>query len=233
MMRQEKVVGVIGGMGPQATVDFMRRLVEAVPAVEDSDHLHVIADNNAKVPSRIRALVEGGGEDPAPVLIEMARKLERAGAQLLVIPCNTAHYYVPAITSAVTVPVLDMITASIERLNLMSPRPRKIGILASKAVRLVGFLERRLQSAGFESIFPAVDDEGELMEAIRSVKSGSIGPAEAEILGAVANRLEESGAEALLVACTELSLLPAPRTSLPLLDTLDVLVEATVRVARG
>jgi len=79
MRRGEKVVGIIGGMGPEATVDFMRRLIAATPARDDHDHLHVLADNNSKVPSRIAALIEGTGEDPAPVLCEMAKGLEIPG----------------------------------------------------------------------------------------------------------------------------------------------------------
>src|SRR5436190_10023963 len=105
MTASEKIVGVIGGMGPEATVEFMRRLVAAVPAKDDADHLHVIADNNPKIPSRIKALIEGGGEDPAPVLTAMAQRLEAAGADFLVIPCNTAHYYLPQIAASVRIPV--------------------------------------------------------------------------------------------------------------------------------
>ena len=113
MSAPEKTVGVIGGMGPEATVEFMRRLVAAIPAQDDSDHLHVIADNNPKIPSRIKAILEGGGEDPTPVLVAMARKLEAMGADVLTIPCNTAHYYHPAIAEAVGIPVLDMVGLSV------------------------------------------------------------------------------------------------------------------------
>ncbi len=233
MTAGEKTIGIIGGMGPEATVEFMRRLVAAVPAKDDADHLHVIADNNSKVPSRIKALIEGGGEDPAPVLIGMARGLEAAGAQILAIPCNTAHYYLPRIAQAVNVPVLDVVALTVDRLVALSPKPHRIGMLASPAVRRVGLFESRLAAAGFETLFPAPQDEARLLGIIRAVKSGDVSPAQWQTYQDIASTLASRGADAFLVACTELSLMLAPRLAQPVLDTLDILVDATVAAARG
>ena len=94
------VVGVIGGMGPEATLALMQRVVRSTPATDDADHIHLIIDNNPKVPSRIAALVEGHGKNPAPVLATMAERLEIAGADVLAIPCNTAHTYLDEIRSS-------------------------------------------------------------------------------------------------------------------------------------
>jgi aspartate racemase len=229
---REKTVGVIGGMGPEATVDFQRRLVAAIPAEDDSDHLHVIADNNPKIPSRIKALIEGGGEDPTPVLVDMARKLEAAGADFLTIPCNTAHYYLPAISAAVNIPVLDVVALTIVKLDALEPRPKRVGMLASKAVRLVGLFEKRLRAARFDVLFPDPDTEAHLLDVIRGVKAGKALPALQRTYAAIAKRLVEGGADALLVACTELSLLSAPNAGGAVIDTLDVLVDATVAMAR-
>src|SRR5579872_2815690 len=87
------IIGILGGMGPEATVDLMRRVIAATPARSDADHIHMIVDNNPKVPSRIAAIIETTGPDPAPELIRMAQSLERAGADALAMPCNTAHAY--------------------------------------------------------------------------------------------------------------------------------------------
>ncbi len=114
---RQPVVGVVGGMGPEATVELMRRVIRATPARDDADHIHMIVDNNPKVPSRIKALIEGTGEDPGPTLAAMARGLEAAGADFLVIPCNTAHHYLPVIRTAVSIPVLDMIALTLDRLQ--------------------------------------------------------------------------------------------------------------------
>ena len=232
MSAPEKAVGVIGGMGPEATVEFMRRLIAAIPARDDSDHLHVIADNNPKIPSRIAAILEGGGEDPAPVLIATARKLEAMGADILTIPCNTAHYYHPAIAEAVGIPVLDMIGLAVERLDTLAPRPRRIGMLASPAVLRVGLFDMRLADAGYELIPVDQDTEDRLLEIIKAVKAGGASPAHRRTYEAIARKLKENGADAFLVACSELSLLPAPDIGSPVVDTLDVLVDATVRAAR-
>ncbi|HEX2591680.1 MAG TPA: amino acid racemase [Rhizomicrobium sp.] len=233
MNKSEKTVGVIGGMGPEATVEFMRRLVAAVPAKDDADHLHVIADNNPKIPSRIKALIEKTGEDPTPVLIDMARKLQAAGADFLTIPCNTAHYYLPEIAKAVSIPVLDVVDLTIAKLSALDPKPTRIGMLASTAVRLVGLFERRFATAGLTTVFPDEETEAHLLDLIRAVKAGQITPSHKRTYEAIAKRLVEDGAYAFLVACTELSLLPKPDVIPPVFDTLDVLVEATVRAARS
>jgi len=226
----EKTVGVIGGMGPDATVDFLRRLVARTPARDDIDHLHVLVDNNPKIPSRIAALIDGAGEDPTPVLCRMAQGLEAQGADFLVMPCNTAHYYLPAIARAVRIPVLDMVQLAIGKLV---GGPRRIGLLASPAVRLVGLYKARMEQAGLEVIFPDTSHEERLLDVIKAVKAGKQGTKEQNDYALVAQHLRQTGAEALLIACTELSVLTLPDMGCPVVDALDALVEATISTARG
>jgi aspartate racemase len=229
---REKVVGVIGGMGPEATVDFLRRLIAAVPARDDSDHIRILVDNNPKIPSRLAALVEKTGEDPAPVLCEMARGLEKQGADFLVVPCNTAHYFLPQIAKAVRIPLLDMVALSIAKLAALSPKPKKIGMLASPAVRLVGLYESRLHDAGLEAVFPDAGNEAKILDVIRAVKAGMVTDKHRHDYSEAA--LLMSGVDAMLIACTELSVLGAPKgVDYPSIDALDVLVSATVAEARG
>jgi aspartate racemase len=229
---REKIVGVIGGMGPAATVDFLRRLVAATPARDDRDHIRILVDNNPKIPSRIAALLEDGDDDPAPVLCAMARGLEQQGADFLVVPCNTAHHYLPVMARAVRIPLLDMVALSVARLARLRPRSRRIGMLASPAVRRVGLYERRLSDAGLEAIFPIATDEEKLLGVIRAVKAGEAGDRYRRDYADVAAGLP--GADAFLIACTELSVLgPPANLSLAHVDALDVLVEATIAEARG
>jgi aspartate racemase len=227
---REKVIGVIGGMGPEATVDFQRRLIARTSARDDADHLRVLVDNNPKIPSRIAALIERTGEDPAPVLCAMAEGLERQGADFLVIPCNTAHHYLPAIAKAVTIPLLDMVALSIAELSKLVPQPRRIGMLASPAVRLVGLYKERLDRAGFEAVFPDAANEAKILGVIQAVKAGRSGDAERRAYDDVARSL--AGVDAFLIACTELSVLPSPVLAQPQIDALDVLVEATIARAK-
>ena len=108
-------VGILGGMGPEATILMQQRLLQAIPAQDDSDHIPLLIDMNPQAPSRIAHLIEGTGGDPAPVLAQMARRLETGGAEALAMPCNTAHSYAASITSAVEIPLLNMVTLSAER----------------------------------------------------------------------------------------------------------------------
>jgi aspartate racemase len=234
MRSGEKVAGVIGGMGPAATVDFMRRLVAATPAEDDKDHLHVLVDNNPKVPSRIAAIIEGTGAEPAPTLCAMAQGLQAQGADFLVIPCNTAHYYLAAIARSVRIPVLDMIGLSIERLATAATEPRRIGLLASPAVRLVGLYQKQIEQAGMAAIFPDPEHESRLLGVIKAVKSGQFGAARQQDYEAVTQNLLDAGADAILIACTELSVIgPPANAARPVVDSLDVLVEATIATARA
>lgn len=230
---REPVLGVLGGMGPDATVEFMRRVLRATPARDDADHLRMIVDNNPKVPSRIAALIEGTGEDPGPVLAAMARGLEAAGADLLALPCNTAHHYLPVIREAVGVPVLDMVGLSVARLRGLAPPVRAVGLLASPDVRLTGLVEARAREAGIEALFPEGEDEAAVLRVIRAVKADAVGADDLAGYRAAAAGLVRRGAGALVLACTELSLVEAPRIgAVPVLDTLDVLVEAVVERCR-
>lgn len=229
----EKVVGVLGGMGPEATVEFMRRLVAATPARDDADHLRVLVDNNPKVPSRLAAIVDGDGEDPAPVLCAMARGLVGQGAEILAMPCVTAHYYLPQIARSVDVPVLDMVKLSIEALPTFETKPGRVGLLASPAVRIVGLYDVALRGAGLDVVMPDADDETVVLETIRAVKAGRLSPSLMQRYIEVGMNLIDAGADAILIACTELSTVEAPDDwACPVVDALDALACATIAKAR-
>ncbi|MFV0298195.1 MAG: aspartate/glutamate racemase family protein [Hyphomicrobiaceae bacterium] len=222
----QPTVGVIGGMGPEATIDLMRRVLAATPAQDDADHIRMIVDNNAKVPSRIKALIEGTGEDPTPVLQGMARGLETAGADFLVIPCNTAHYYLGAIREAVQVPVADMIGLSVARIRRDLGDAPRIGMLASPAVRLTGLFEQRCREAGVDVLWPAGDDDAHVLAIIKAVKAGTVTEANRQAYRAAVRHLVANGAGLLVIACTELSVLGGcDGLGAPVMDTLDVLVD--------
>ncbi|HCE72467.1 MAG TPA: aspartate racemase, partial [Ruegeria sp.] len=110
-----RVVGILGGMGPEATILLQQRLLATVRAADDADHLPLLIDMNPQVPSRIAHLIQGTGTDPGPTLAQMARGLEQAGATALGMPCNTAHHYAPAIEAAVSIPLLNMVSLSVAR----------------------------------------------------------------------------------------------------------------------
>lgn len=223
-------VGIIGGMGPEATVLLMSRIVALTPAEDDSDHVPLLVDSNTQVPSRIAALIEKTGADPAPVLVEMARRLEVGGAEALAMPCNTAHHYAPAIRRAVGIPFLDMVELSVRRACAMPLPNRRIGLLASPAVRLTGIFDRAFAEAGCETLYP--DDEAPVLAAIRAIKRDSADPAARTAVAAAASQLAAAGSDLILIACSELSLIAdAVVPTTPVIDTIDVLAEAVVAFA--
>lgn len=223
-----RVVGVLGGMGPEATVALMARVIAAVPAADDADHVPLLVDQNPQVPSRIARLIEGQGPDPAPVLCGMARRLEAAGAQALAMPCNTAHHYAAAISASVQVPFLDMVALSVAQAVARGAEGR-VGILASPALRKVGVLDAALAAAGLAPVW--AEDEEALLRAIRLVKTGGPQAQAREILRAASVALDT---EVQMIACTEFSLIAeALQPGVTSIDTLDVLVRAIVDFSIG
>lgn len=217
-------IGILGGMGPEATILIMQKVLAAVAARDDCDHIPLIVDQNPQVPSRIRHLIEGTGEDPGPVLADMARRLVAGGAEALAMPCNTAHHYAPAIRTAVMVPFLDMIQASVDHAATLAKPGGKIGILASPATRKVGLFDAPLAGVGLIPLY--APDESAMLSAIRCLKTNAHAEAR-DTLFRASTELYEQGAAVQMIACTEFSLIPdAVCSKATVFDTLDRLVAA-------
>ncbi len=216
-----KPVGILGGMGPEATILLQHRLLAVVEAQDDADHLPLLIDMNPQVPSRIAHLIEGTGPDPSPVLVGMAQRLQAAGATALAMPCNTAHHYAPVITRAVDIPLLNMVDLSVGR----AEPDARVGVLGSPALRLAGVFDEPMARSGVTAIWPSGMDA--LLQTIRAIKRhGPTSDAHATLTTAI-DDLTRQGADLILIACSEFSLLTPDLTGpVPLLDTVDVLAEA-------
>lgn len=225
-----KPVGILGGMGPEATILLMQKVLAAVPAQDDADHVPLIVHQNPQVPSRIAALIEGTGADPMPVLMSMAQDLERAGAQALAMPCNTAHHYAVAVRHATSLPFLDMVDLTAVHLAAMGAK--KIGMLASPATRKVGVFDTCFATHDLTPIWATKEDG--ILSIIKAVKAGKDIQTLAPALRIEADALVAQGADHLLVACTELSLMQGalPR-DVTCADSLDCLVAEILRIAKG
>lgn len=224
-------IGVLGGMGPEATIYFMQQVVDAVQARDDADHIPLLVDNNTQVPSRIKAILEGEGEDPGPVLVQMAKGLVSAGAEALVMPCNTAHYYAGQVASAASVPFLNMVEMSCTEAVRIAPGG-KVGLLGSPALQQVGVFEQALSNAGLSPVYAA--EQGRALATIRSIKAQ--GPSEfaAHTLSGLCAQMVDDGADVICICCTEFSLLAQDiRSSVPIFDAMQVLVAATVAFSRS
>lgn len=219
-MTAPRVIGVLGGMGPAATVDLMSRVIAAVPATDDASHVPMLVAQNTQVPSRIASLIEGQGQDPLPVLIKTARNLESIGAEALAMPCNTAHHYADRIAGSVDIPFLDMIELTGRAVK------GRAGILGSPALQRVGVFDAALPDA----VFPS--DTEALLTAIRNIKANGPTKAARATLREASRDLAQKGAETQVIACTEFSLI-ADEIEAEKIDTLDVLTEAVVAFSLG
>ena len=230
----EKIAGILGGMGPEATVDLMRRIIRNTPAQDDIDHVRCIVDNNPKVPSRIKALIEGTGENPGPAMAEMARKLELWGADFLCIACNTAHAYFPYVRDAVSIPVLNMISLTSDVAIRAAATPSRIGILASPAVRTTRLYADALRSRGVEAVYPDADQEQALLRVIKEIKKGNTGAETKRGLAAVVDSLQGKGVQAAIAACTELGIvMEQEHYGIRMVDASEVLARAVVENAKA
>ena len=220
-----RVVGIIGGMGPEATVDLMRRVIAKTPVSDDQDHIHLIVESNPKIPSRIAHLIDGTGPDPTPELMRIAANLQRAGADALAIPCNTAHAYADSIRSAVNIPLLDMVSLTVE--EIASAGRTRVGLLASTAVHNTALYAKAFSAHGITTSLPPRQEQ--VMALIKAVKRGDTGVQAQAALGQIALEMAEQ-ADVLLVGCSELSVIAAG-IGVPFVDSLEVLARAIVSFA--
>ena len=224
-----KTVGVLGGMGPDATVDFMSRVVRATPADKDQDHLRILVDNNPQVPNRQEALLRGG-EDPGPALASMAKGLEAAGADFLVMPCNTAHAFKEAIEASVRIPLVSIIDVTVEACGDVET----VGVLATDGCISSGVFQQALSERGKRAVMLDDAQMQALMQLITRIKAGDAGREVAGGMRALAEALVARGANAVIAGCTEIPLVLADdMCEVPLVSSTDALARAAVARARG
>ena len=215
-----KVLGVLGGMGPAATVAFLARVQALTPATVDADHIRMLVDINPQVPDRQRA------PDAAEAMLgQMAMRLRDAGAQVLAMPCNTAHALTASILKA-RLPFIDMIEETAA--TAVADGARKVGVLATPGGEAL--YTRVLQARGAKIVRLTGSDRQAIMACINAVKAGDTGDAPRGEMRRLAGALVAAGAEVVISGCTEVPLLLGPGdVSVPLVDSAEVLAAACVR----
>ena len=196
-----KTLGIIGGMGPAATCDLMEKIISLTAASCDQEHIHIIADVNTAIPDRTAAILHGG-KDPVPELTASALRLKKAGAEYLIMPCNTAHYFYDAVAQAAQIPVLHMpeLTAQL----LVQAGVRRAGVLATDGTVQSGIYEKALHKNGIEPVYPNAEHQKLIMRLIYDgVKGGKIAP-ESIPVAEIMDEMRQRGAQKFLLACTEL-----------------------------
>jgi aspartate racemase len=232
MTARDLTIGVIGGLGPEAAVDFFAKLVKATPAKIDQEHLRILIDNNPKVPNRNDAIA-GKGPSPAPHLAEAARGLARAGADFVVMACNTAHAFEREIRAACPVPFVSMIEETADEVARRFQGAGAIGVIAAAGCVDAGLYQNALAARGFRCLVPEGDLRAQFMDLVYRIKAGDTGPSVAAGMRRIGEALIAQGAEAIVAGCTEVPLVLAPDAlSRPLLDATDHLARRAVAYAR-
>jgi len=202
-------VGVVGGVGPAATVDFLQKIVRNTPAARDQDHIKLLVEQNPQIPDRTENLI-GDGADPTVSLYATCKRLEDGDADIIAIPCNTAHAFVERIQPYLNIPIVNMLTVTVSYLRETYPALRDIGVLATSGTIESGVYRKALESEGLQQVVPEPALQERVMEAIygkHGVKAGfSTGQCQEDIAAAVEGLIAQ-GVEVVVLGCTELPLL--------------------------
>lgn len=202
-------VGILGGVGPAATVDFMSKIVQGTDARRDQDHIKLVVEHNPQIPDRTANLI-GNGEDPTIAIYSACKRLESNDADLIAIPCNTAHAFVDRIQPYLSIPILNMLRETVSHISRQLPGAKKVGLLATSGTVKSRVYHEAAKDASFELLVPDEAHQEAVMRAIygeRGVKAGYVdGECKADLMIAL-RHLVARGAEAIVLGCTELPLI--------------------------
>ena len=225
----KKVIGILGGMGPLATADLFQKITLHTVAACDQAHPRVCIDSNTDIADRTAALLHGG-EDPVPEMIKSAKRLESIGADFLIMPCNTAHYFLPRLQAMTEIPFLSILTAAAETCKAQFPG-MTVGILATKGTLSTQLYQNALGEAGVPYLIPEAAEQDALMRVIYDgVKAGKGPDAYRADLLTVVEHMMTRGAGVFLLGCTELPLAAeAVGLTVPVVDPTAELAKAAIR----
>jgi len=215
-------------MGPKATLDLYREIVSLTPAKRDQEHLQVLIYSNPTIPDRTRAIMEGT-DAPLPALIQSARVLEAAGAGILAIPCNTAHFFYSKLQANLRIPVLHMIEVTLHDLRNLYPEIVSVGLLASKGTVLSGLYTSVFDREGVDVLTPDASEQQRVHAAIEEIKAGVPPTKVRAIFDSAVQSLLHRGARAIILGCTEIPLaFHFDPPSYPCLNPTKLLAQAAV-----
>ncbi|HVT30553.1 MAG TPA: amino acid racemase [Lacipirellulaceae bacterium] len=224
------MLGILGGMGPLATADFMQKIIARTPAENDQQHLPMLVYNVPQVPDRTEAILYGGA-DPLPAMLTGIAFLNRNGASLIAIPCNTAHHWYGELSRASRSPILHLADAAVAWMAHDKIDSGRVGLLATSGTVASGFYQRRLADNGFTCSVPA--DQSAVMDGIRLVKKNRIEQA-STLIASVADALLEDGCRCIVLGCTEVPIaLRGYQNSSRLIDATDALAQGCVDAFRN
>ncbi|MGD9361826.1 MAG: amino acid racemase, partial [Desulfobacterales bacterium] len=210
-MMSKKTIGLLGGMGPEATLDCFAKIIKNTPAQRDQDHLRVVIDSNPAVPDRTAAIVEEG-PSPVPMIVEGCHALEKAGADFIIIPCVSAHFFLAEIQKQVDLPIISIFDAVAENIIRDYPQIKTVGLLGTTGTVKGGLFQKRLAREKIKTVVPDETVQSTIMSAIYDIKNTAPSRTRGEItadLVAAAEGLQANkpdGARAIIAGCTEIPL---------------------------
>ncbi len=221
-----KVLGIIGGLGPMATAYFLQLVTAMTDAKVDQEHIEILIHSKPQIPDRTEYILNQSVQSPVPDMVEVGRKLAAQGAQMLVIPCITAHYFQKELEEAIGLPILNGIEETAQYLKLRGYE--RVGIMATDGTVKSGIFQRVLEAQGMQVAVPDEKNQSKVMHLIyENVKAGR--PLEYALFEEVSRDLFQKGAQVILLGCTELSLFKK-EVLLPAgyLDVMEVLARKAV-----
>lgn len=231
--KKRKTIGIIGGMGPDATAKLFKEIVSLTPAGSDQEHIPVLVYSNPCIPDRTLAILNRG-ESPVAQIVKTAKVLESGNADILAMPCNTSHYFYNEIQSQVNLPIVNMIDEVVNHIQVCYPKIKKIGLLATNGTIIGEVYHEKFQQNSIEVITPEnLKQDLLVMEAIfgkKGIKAGYFHEPQSLIIMA-ANDLISRGAEVLLAGCTEIPLVLNKHPKCPVLDSSKILAQKLVQLA--
>ncbi len=231
----DRILGVLGGMGPLASAHFMVRLTLLTPGVDrDQDHIPAVLWSDPRVPDRTAARL-AGGEDPLPALLRGLRGLEAAGCGAVAIPCNTAHGWFDAMRAATRLPILHIVDAAAAELARLGVPAGPVGVMGTEGTLAMRLHQDRMEGVGYECLTPDPGTMARLVTpAIALVKANRVAEAYAPLAEA-ARGLVARGARAVVLGCTEipLGIAAGPPLPVPAADSIDALARAAIAWARA
>jgi len=230
----KKTIGILGGMGPEATAYLFELIIKNTKAVKDQEHIPVLIYSNPKIPPRTDAILEKG-PSPLPLLVEGARILRQAGADFIVMPCVTAHYYCQDLVKQENILFLNLLDETLFYVKKNLPALTRIGLIASTGTLHSRLFHETFAKENIQVIGPSKEEQEQVMEAIfgnKGIKAGFTSGAAQESIQAIARKLIQRGAESVIAGCTEIPLvLKQEDLSVPLLDPLRIIALKSIEEA--
>ena len=226
-----KTIGIMGGMGPMATVDLMKKIILATPAKTDQEHIPIVVDNAPQIPDRTKAIL-GQGESPVSAMVKSARRLETAGADFIIIACNTAHYFLPEVAPQIKIPVLSIVETAANEIQKRGYK--KVGLLATSGTIRTGLYQKALNAKGIECLAPGAEKQHLIDDLIYDGVKASNMAYDTDPVRQLLDSMQQEGAEGFILGCTEVPVaVEMYNLKGTFIDSTEELAKAAVKMAKA